>query len=303
MAGRLAGRVALICGASPNNGGTIAHFMAREGAKVAVNDLVPDVCQQTAKFLQSRGYDAIAVPGDATNEKETPTIVQRVVDQFGFVDILVNMAGRQLRWHVMDINIYDWRRQLDGFLTGGMLTTKYAARNMVEKGKRGSIIHICSDAAHQGEAGNSGYSAAKGGLLNFVRAAAMDLAPYGIRVNSISPTYIEHNIWRFGGVGALATPLRGQFRVTADDFLQGIPLGRFCRSSDLGWAAVFLASDESSFLTAVDLPLDGGAMRKYWPWQPGRFTGQTAYEYAQSAKPQMYGEEVDPSQLPRPAFF
>src|SRR5438105_11738529 len=116
--GRLDGKVALICGASPNNGGTIAHFMAKEGAKIAANDIGPAVAEETAEFLRSRGYQAISVPGDAANLCDIQTIVQRAVDEFGHLDTVVNLAGRQYRWPVTDINIYDWDRQIQGFLTG-----------------------------------------------------------------------------------------------------------------------------------------------------------------------------------------
>jgi NAD(P)-dependent dehydrogenase (short-subunit alcohol dehydrogenase family) len=281
----------LICGASPNNGGTIAHFMAKEGAKIAANDLVPAVAEETAAFLQSRGYEAQAVPGDASNEEEAEAVVRRTVEAFGQLDILVSMVGKQQRWHVLDIDTGEWSRQLASYLTGGMLMTRYVARAMVAQGRAGSIIHVISDAGHQGEPGNSGYSAAKAGLLNFARAAAMDLAHYGIRVNTISPTFMEHNIWRFGPDGWKQPPSR--YRPTADDFLQGIPLGRFCRATDLAYTAVFLASDEASFLTGVDIPLDGGARAKYWPWQPGALDGVTAEEYARSVKLTRYGEPAD----------
>ena len=287
--GRLEGKVALIVGASPNNGGTTAHFMAREGAKVVANDLVPVSGEETAEFIRSRGYDAIALPGDASDPEQVQSVVNQAVEHFGKIDILVNMAGRQYRWAVWDVNIHDWERQLKGYLTGGMLTTKYVSRVMMDKGIRGSIIHIISDAGHQGEAGNSGYSAAKGGLLNFCRAAAMDLAHLGIRVNTISPTYVEHNMWRFGGVASLRT----RHRVTADDFLKGIPLGRFCRASDIANAAIFLGSDESTFMTGSDIPLDGGARTKYWAWVPGQFTGIDAQEYYENAVQTKYGVPID----------
>jgi NAD(P)-dependent dehydrogenase (short-subunit alcohol dehydrogenase family) len=172
-----------------------------------------------------------------------------------------------------------------------MFVTKYVSKQMIDNGIKGSIINICSDAALQGEQGNSGYSAAKAGLLNFSRAAAMDLALYGIRVNTISPTYIEHNMWRFGGVGNPEG--RTRYSLTANDFLQGIPLGRFCRATDVANTAVYLASDLSSFLTAVDIPLDGGAGRKYWPWIPGNVTGINATEYYDNTQHTKFGEPIE----------
>ena len=287
--GLLDGKVAIVFGASANNGGTAAHFMAREGAKIIAVDLVPEATNETVDFLRSRGHDAIGFTGDGANSEFVKSAVEEGAKHFGHIDVSLNMVGRQYRWPVWEINEFDWKRQIDGFLTGGMLVTKHVSKHMIEAGIKGSIIHICSDAALQGEPGNSGYSAAKGGLLNFVRAAAMDLAYYGIRVNSISPTYIEHNMWRFGGVGGG----RSRLRVTANDFLQGIPLGRFCRASDLANTVVFLASEMSSFLTAVDIPLDGGAGRKYWAWTPGLATGLTAEEYYKDTPRTRFGEVIE----------
>ncbi len=287
--GLLDGKVAIVFGASANNGGTAAHFMAREGAKIVAVDLVPEATNETVDFLKSKGYDAIGITGDGTQSAFVKSAVEQGVKQYGKIDISLNMVGRQFRWPVWEVNEHDWKRQLDGYLTGGMLVTKHVSKQMIDNGVKGSIIHICSDAALQGEPGNSGYSAAKGGLLNFARAAAMDLAYYGIRVNTISPTYIEHNMWRFGGVGGG----RSRLRVTANDFLQGIPLGRFCRASDLANTVVFLGSEMSAFLTAVDIPLDGGAGRKYWAWTPAAATGLTAEDYYANTQRTRFGEPIE----------
>lgn len=287
--GRLDGKVALIAGgSSPNNGGTIAHFMAREGAKIACNDIVPETAEECANFLKSRGYDAIALPGDASNVETAQQLIRHTVEHFGYVDTLVNLAGSQYRWPVTDINIDDWNKQLQTFLTSGMLLTKYTALAMIEKEKRGCLVHLISTAGHSGEAGNSGYSAAKAGLLNFARAAAMDLAHYGIRVNTITPYAMEHNLWRYPQGRA-----RTRYMTTTEDFLQSIPLGRFPRASDLANVAVFFASDEAEFLTGVDIPVDGGVRIKYPPWQPGIFTSNTVEEYLKHHKPQRYGEPAE----------
>ena len=288
--GRLEGRVALVCGTGPNNGGTIAHYMAKEGAKIVANDVVPEAADDTDQFLKSRGYDSIAVVGDVSYDDQVQEVVRKAVDHYGRIDILVNLVGTQYRWGVLDINLYDWNNQLRSYLTGGMLTTKYVARTMVEREIKGAIIHIISDAGHQGEPGNSGYSAAKAGLLNFSRAAAMDLCHYGIRVNTISPTAVEHNIYRFPRV---PDAVRSRYRTPTSDFLEGIPLGRVCRTTDIANAAVFLASDEASFLTAVDIPLDGGARAKYWAWTPSKYTGITQDSYMETITPMRYGEPYE----------
>jgi NAD(P)-dependent dehydrogenase (short-subunit alcohol dehydrogenase family) len=262
--------------------------MAKEGAKIAANDIVPEVAEETAEFLRSRGYEAVGVPGDASDLNEIQSIIDGAVGKFGYIDTVVNLAGRQYRWPITDINIHDWNRQIQGFLTGGMLTTKYAARAMIEQGRKGCIMHIISSAGHYGEPGNSGYSASKAGLLNFARAAAVELAHQGIRVNTITPYFMEHNLFRFGG---------GSYRLrntsTSDDFLKSIPMGRFPRATDLAYAAIFLASDEAEFITGIDIPVDGGVRAKYPPWIPGEYAGASVEEYLKHNRPQRYGEPVE----------
>ena len=100
--GRLDGKVALVVGASPNNGGTTAHFMAREGAQIAASDLIPEACEETAEFIRSQGYDAIGLAGDASDVDSVQEVVNQTVEHFGKIDILVNMAGKQYRWPVWD---------------------------------------------------------------------------------------------------------------------------------------------------------------------------------------------------------
>ena len=108
--------------------------MAREGARIVVSDLLPEVAEETAAFLASRGYAAVAVPGDASEQGDVQAVVQRGVEHFGHVDTMVNLAGRQFRWPVTDVNLHDWTRELNTFVTAGMLTTKHMARAMIEQG-------------------------------------------------------------------------------------------------------------------------------------------------------------------------
>jgi NAD(P)-dependent dehydrogenase (short-subunit alcohol dehydrogenase family) len=289
--GRLEGKVALFMGgANPTISGTTAHFMAREGARVAVSDIVPGEAEETAEFLRGRGYEAIAFPGDATSEDDVQSIVQRCVDHYGPIDILFNSAGYHYRAGIMEVDLAKWNEQFARNLTAAMLTTKHVARVMVGNQTKGAIIHISSDAGHQGQPGSTGYSAVKAGILNFARAAAMELAAHGIRVNTISPTANEHNYFRVRAPGSPPFDFNPAWRVK---FIEGIPLQRLCRADDVANAAVFLASDEASFITAVDLPVDGGAMRKYWPWTPADYTGLNIEDYLQTTGPRKWGEEVE----------
>ncbi|HUY18124.1 MAG TPA: SDR family oxidoreductase [Candidatus Binataceae bacterium] len=285
--GRLAGKVALIFGAGPNIGGTCAHFMAREGAKVALVGTRPETAGDAARFLRARNFEALALTGDAGDERDVEKAVAATLERYGAVDTMVYVAGRQYRQEIVNFDLAGWDLQIRGYLTGAMLATKHCARAMIGAKRPGSIIYVLSDAAHQGEPGNSCYCAAKAGLLNFARAAAMEFARHDIRVNSVSPTFMEQNFWMFPPE-FMNPPSRAANSVTADDFLQGIPLARFCTTSDVANAVIFLAADESTYLTAVDIPLDGGARAKYWPWTPGKYTGITSESYAKM-KPNRYG--------------
>ena len=289
---RLQGRVALVFGGSPNIAGTTAHAFAREGARVAVCDQRAEVAEAAADYFRGKGYEAVAITGDPTDEREAERIVAQAVAHYGHIDILFNQVGAQYRHGLLDFNLHDWDRQLRGYLTGGMLTTKHGARAMVQAGVRGSIIHVASDAAHQGEAGNTGYNAAKGGLVNFCRGAAMELAEHGIRVNTMSPIFMDHLLWQYPAK-MLNPAIRGPHTIAADDFLQGIPLGRLCNARDVAQAAVFLASEESSFITGFDMMLDGGARAGYWCWQPGRHQGSTTGGVLENLQPHRYGDPVD----------
>jgi NAD(P)-dependent dehydrogenase (short-subunit alcohol dehydrogenase family) len=292
--GRLEGKVAIVFGAGPNIGGTIAHFLAREGAKLAVSDISADAAHETVQFLAARGFEAEAFVGNAVDEADVAKVVAATVACFGQLDVIVNMAGKVHWASVLDMELSDWREAVLSFPTAGMLTTKHAAKAMIAGGRRGSIIHLLSTAAHFGEAGGAAYTAAKAALLNFARSAAMDLAHAGIRVNTITPCAMEHQLWtnmreEIFDPG-FVPPERMSF-YSRDDYLKMIPLERFPRASDLAWAAVFLASDEASFLTGVDIPVDGGLRFKYPTWRPGDHTGVNIRDYARSINLTRYGEE------------
>jgi NAD(P)-dependent dehydrogenase (short-subunit alcohol dehydrogenase family) len=294
---RLDGKVAIVFGAGPNIGGTIAHFLAREGARVAVSDVDLATARGTAGFLSGRGYEALALQGNAIEEGDVARIVAGTLVGFGRLDCVVNMAGKVHWSSVLDMALADWREAVLSFPTAGLLTTKHAGKAMIEGGIRGSIIHLLSTAAHFGQPAGAAYCAAKAALLNLARCAAMDLAPHGIRVNTITPCAMEHQLWthmreEIEDERFVLRPDRPHY--SRDDFLKSIPLGRFPRASDLAAAAVFLASDESSFLTGIDIPVDGGLRFKYPAWRPGDATGVNIRDYVRAIRRTEYGEETDP---------
>jgi NAD(P)-dependent dehydrogenase (short-subunit alcohol dehydrogenase family) len=265
---KLSGKVAVVTGTSPNIGGGLVQGLADEGARVVCVDVVPDNAQQCAAWIASRGGEALAIVADTTDETQVEAMVARVRDTYGGIDILVNNAGLLGGESVLDMPLERWNRQIAVNLTGTFLCTKHVARLMVEQGRRGSIIVIVSTAGHQGQAGNIGYCTSKSGLLNFTRAAAMDLAKHGIRVNSLTPTATDVNE---GVARAVEWGRPRQDRgARLLDFAKMIPAGELPSPRHYARAAVFLASDDAEMITGFDLRVDAGAIAKYWPWIPPR---------------------------------
>jgi NAD(P)-dependent dehydrogenase (short-subunit alcohol dehydrogenase family) len=291
---RLDGKVAIVFGAGPNIGGTIAHFLAREGARVAVCDASDKAANESADFLRSRGFEAIGLTGNAASELDVARVVSETVRQLSRLDIAINMAGKVHWSSVLDMDVQEWTEAVLSFPTAGMLTTKHAAKAMIACGSRGSIIHLLSTAAHFGEAAGAAYTASKAALLNLARSAAMDLAHEGIRVNTITPCAMEHQLWTNMRDEIFdpnfKAPARRSF-YSRDDYLKMIPLERFPRASDLAWAAVFLASEEAGFITGADIPVDGGLRFKYPTWRPGDRTGVNIQDYANRINLTQYGED------------
>ena len=263
---KLSGKVAIVTGTSPNIGGGIAGGLADEGAKVVCVDVVTESAEQCAAWIRKRGGDALPVACDTTDEAQVAAMVARAREAYGGVDILVNNAGILGGQSVLDMPLERWNRQLAVNLTGTFLCTKHVGAAMVARGRGGSIIVIVSTAGHQGQAGNIGYCTSKSGLLNFTRAAAMDLAKHRIRVNSLTPTAtdVEEASDRAVEWGR-ERPARGGRLL---DFAKMIPAGALPSPRHYARAAVFLASDDAEMITGFDLRVDAGAIAKYWPWVP-----------------------------------
>lgn len=294
---RLANRVAIVFGAGPNIGGTTAYFLAREGGKVVVSDISLAAAQETVDFIRAKGLEATATQGNATVEEEVRQIVDFTVETYGRVDVAVNMAGRVHWSHLLDMDVEDWKDSLLSFPTAGLLTTKYVAKAMIAGGHGGSIIHLLSTAAHFGEANGAAYTSSKAALLSFARSAALDLASYGIRVNTVTPCAMEHQLWTLMRDEVLdpnwKRPTDNMGFYSRDDYLKMLPLQRFPRASDLAWATVFLASDEAEIITGIDIPVDAGLRHKYPTWTPGDHTGVNIKDFAEQTYVTRFGERQE----------
>ncbi len=264
----LDGKVALVTGTSPNIGGVLASGLAAAGATVVCNDLSPDVAADRVARIEAAGGTAMAAPFDVTDAEAVQTAIDTILERFGRIDIVVNNAVKFDQLGVLDMPIERFRRQIDIVLGGSFLVTQAAARSMVERGVRGSIVNILSTAAWQGQAGNIGYCTAKSGMINFTRSAAMELARHGIRVNSLTPTATMPDepalAERFAAAIAAASS------AGLVDFAGLNPWERLPTPSDYVGPLVFLASDASAMMTGTDVCVDGGALAKYWPQLPAR---------------------------------
>ena len=264
----LAGKVALVTGASPHMGSGLALVLAKYGAKVACNDVRPDVADAAVRRLERNGCEAIAIPGDVTEEAEVVAYVEKVLDTWGRIDVLVNCAAILGGAGVLDIAVDAFNRQLLVQCAGMLINTKHVARSMIDRGIKGSVINIASTAAWQGAAGNVGYGTSKGAVVQFTRAAAMDLAPYGIRVNSCSPPSTQADNPELLTASREADGAAG-FRPRAGlEPGRLIPMGELPTPTDHGHIVAFLASDLARLVTGADFSADGGALAKYWSYVP-----------------------------------
>lgn len=294
---RLKDKVAIVFGAGPNIGGTIAHFLAREGARVCVMDVSEAAADETVSFLRERGLECFGLAGNARSNEDVQRAVAETVDRYGRLDIAVNMAGRVHWSHVLDMKLDDWDDSVASFATAGLITTQHCSRAMMASGNGGSIIHILSTAAHFGEADGAAYCAAKAALLSFARSSALDLAHLGIRVNTVTPCSMEHQLWTTMRDEMFDPDWKQPERTgfySRQEYLDQMPLRRFPKAADLAWATVFLASDESSCMTGADLAVDGGLRHKYPTWSPGKHYPVDVRDYARNTQLTKYGEPQGP---------
>jgi NAD(P)-dependent dehydrogenase (short-subunit alcohol dehydrogenase family) len=272
----LEGKVALVTGAGPNIGSGIALALARYGARVACNDVVLDAAAASVRRIERHGGAAMAVVGDVSLEDDVVRYVGEVLDAWGRIDILINNAALLGGRGVLEESIEFWNRAIAVAGAGTFLNTKHVAISMIERGIKGSIVNILSSNAWQGCAGVIAYAFHKGGLANFTRAAAMDLAPYGIRVNSYSPTAPRPDN------PELLASVPGGFRRRPDRSSEHPPWWREpgkidvrgnmpmepSTPTDIGHCVAWMCSDYARLITGCDFVIDGGARAKYWGYTP-----------------------------------
>ena len=252
---RLEGKVALITGAAAGIegelmgfGGAAARMFANEGAKVVLTDIKEDMGEKTAIQIREHGGDVLFLRQDVTNEQEWIETIRTTVSTYGKLDVLVNNAGSSSRHNVEDTTVEAWDGQMDVHAKGVFLGTKHAIPEMRKAGG-GSIINISSIYGLIGSPTSTAYHAAKGASRLFTKSAAIQYAKENIRVNSVHPGYALTPLTR---PGYDEDPSREAW------CLARIPLGRLGNADDIAFGILYLASDESSFVTGSELVIDGG---------------------------------------------
>lgn len=247
----VANKVAIVTGAGSGMGREEALLLAREGAKVVATDIQAEAVQKVVAEIKEAGGDAIAFGHDVASEEQWMKVVDGTLSQYGKIDVLVNNAGISHPGTVLDMTVEQWDKVMAINLTSVFLGMKHTIPHMQKNGG-GSIINISSIAGLTGSNGAGAYTASKGAVRLLSKAAAVDYGRDNIRVNSIHPGFIE-------------TPMSAPY-INNEQMLQWFlsltALPRVGQASEVAQAVLFLASDASSYITGVELPVDGGVFAK-----------------------------------------
>lgn len=253
---KLKGQSALVTGASSGIGKAVAIALAKEGVNVVVNcSSHPEHGQQVADEIKANGGTAIVYQADVSKEDEVQAMYKEMFKQFGTIDILVNNAGLQRDSAFADMSLADWQKVIDVNLTGQFLCAREAVKEFLRRGivpersvAAGKII--CMSSVHEviPWAGHANYAASKGGIMLLMKSMAQELLPHKIRVNGIAP-------------GAIQTPINKpawDTQQALDNLMKLIPYKRIGEPEDVAKVAVWLASDESDYVTGTTIFVDGG---------------------------------------------
>ncbi|WP_103019933.1 SDR family NAD(P)-dependent oxidoreductase [Salinibacter altiplanensis] len=245
---RVGGKIVLITGAGHGIGQKTAELLANEGARVAVTDIDEKAGPATVDRIADAGGEAAFFQHDVTSETDWMRVVEEVQATFGNPDVLVNNAGVYHIEPVDEMDVDDWRALMDVNVTGVFLGLKHCTPLMRKQG-RGSVVNLSSVAGLVGVSGHTCYGASKGAVRTMTKDAAIELADAGVRVNSLHPAYIDTQMADYGAetLGAPKEELDAMH-----------PIGHMGEPEDVAYAVLYLASDESKFMTGSEMVLDGG---------------------------------------------
>ena len=252
-------RIALVTGGAQGLGEAICLRLAREGAHVVVADLNLERAEQVAaEIVAQTGRRALAVQVDVTDEGQVEGMVRRTLDEFGRLDVLVSNAGILIAEGVDEFPADRWRAVIEVNLVGYFLCAKHAARVMKAQ-KSGAIIQINSKSGKHGSYKSSAYAASKFGGIGLTQSVALELAEYGVRVNAVCPgNLLDSPLW----VDSLYKQYAKKWGITEEEvrqkYIEQVPMRRGCTYEDVCNVVVFLASDQSSYMTGQAINVTGG---------------------------------------------
>lgn len=244
---KLENKVAIVTGGSRGIGKAIAQILASEGAKVIISGRNNGIeANETLQEIRNNGDSVIFIQADVTKVDEVEKMIKQIINQFGKIDILVNNAGINRDAFLVEMDPKDWLDVINTNLNGVFYCTKSASREMILQ-RNGKIINVSSIVGEMGIFGQCNYTASKAAVNGFTKAAAVELAPFGIQVNSVAP-------------GMINTKMTEKLRKSkiSDRILSNIPMERFGNPEEVAKVVLFLASDDSSYLTGDIIHVAGG---------------------------------------------
>ena len=252
---RLSDKIAIVTGASRGLGRAISLALAQEGADLVLAD--KDPTDDTAKLVQVIGRKALSIRLDIRNMPDVESLVSRALKEYGKIDILINNAGVFIAANVVDMTEQEWDLVLDVNAKGCFLCCKTVAREMIRQNIPGKIVNISSNAGLIGYAGYSAYCVSKFGIIGFTQSLAKELAPYNIHVNAICPGDIETDML-IDEIKKVARTRSESEEVVKKEKMLSIPIGRFAKPNEVARLVVFLASEESNYVTGAFVKITGG---------------------------------------------
>ena len=247
----LTGKVALVTGATHGLGMAMATGLANAGAKIVINDIVPERLENAKKEYAANGIQVSTFVCDVTNEQQVKEMLVKIETEVGAVDILINNAGIIKRIPIIDMEVSDFELVIKVDLIAPFIVSKYVAKRMIERKSGGKIINMCSMMSELGRSTVSAYASAKGGLKMLTKSQATEWAKYNIQSNGIGPGYFATD---------QTAPIREDGHPFNDFIINRTPAARWGEPTDLVGAAVFLASKASDFVNGHILYVDGGIL-------------------------------------------
>lgn len=252
----LEGKIAIITGGARGIGKGIALHFAKEGAKIVITDVLEAVGEEAVREIKKTGQDVFFVKTDVTQSKEVEQMVNFTLKKFSKIDLLVNNAGVGSLGSLVELKEENWNFVMEVNAKGVFLCMKAVAKHMIQQ-KSGKILNIASQAGKTGEKNGGVYCASKAAVIALTQAVALELAPYKINVCAICPGYVDTDMFK-RGIGFRARHENVSIQQMREEYISQVPLGRIGTCDDIAKLALFLVSENSSYMTGQAVNITGG---------------------------------------------